>query len=126
MDVLNRAERLLPQLELHGGLELLEPGLEVVVLRLGQGHVRAITLVAVLLKVGQVVAQDLAETAELGGALVSHAEVKRAVGRHGVKPLQLVVVAQNLEDGTVGLPQELEPRGDELAVGAILVALGGD
>ena len=126
VDVLNRAERLLPQLELRGGLELLEPGLEVVVLRLGQGHVRAITLVAVLLKVGQVVAQDLAETAELGGALVSHAEVKRAVGRHGVEPLQLVVVAQNLEDGTVRLPQELEPRGDELAVGAILVALGRD
>ena len=126
MDVLNRAERLLPQLELRGRLELLKPCLEVVVLRLGQCHIGAIALVAILLKVGQVIAQDLTEAAELGGALVSHTEVECAVGRHGVEPLQLVVVAQDLEDSSVGLPQELEPRGDELAIGAILVALSRD
>jgi len=49
-----------------------------------------------------VVAQDLAQAAELRGALVRDAERERAVGGHGVQRLQLVVVAKNLQDRAVG------------------------
>mmetsp|Transcript_5961 Transcript_5961/g.15182 ORF Transcript_5961/g.15182 Transcript_5961/m.15182 type:complete len:437 (-) Transcript_5961:36-1346(-) len=125
VDVFDGAERLLPQLKVSRSLELLEPCLQVVLLGLGQRHVRAVALVAVLLQVGQVVAEDLAQAAELGRALVGDAELERAVGRHRVERLQLVVVAQDLKDGAVRLPQKLEPRGDQLAVSAVLVALGG-
>lgn len=41
-----------------------------------------------LVEVGQVVAQNVAEAAELGAALVGEAELERARGRHGVQRLQ--------------------------------------
>ena len=126
VDVLDGAERLLPQLKLRRGLQLLKSGLEVVLLGLGERQIGPVALVAVLHQVRQVVAQNLAQTAELGGALVGDAEGKRAVSRHGVQRLELVVVTQNFEDRAVRFPKELEPGRHSLAVRAILFALHRD
>ena len=126
MDVLNGAERLLPQFKLCRSLELFKPSLEVVLLGLGEGQIGPVALVAVLHQVRQVVAKNLTQAAELGGALVGDAEGKRAVRRHGVQGLQLVVVAQNFENSAVRLPEELEPGRHGFAVRAILFALRRD
>lgn len=64
------------------------------------------------------VAQQLAETAHLGGALVLDAERKGLLRRLGVERLELDLRAQNLEDGAVCFPHELEPRRHGLALGA--------
>ena len=126
VDVLDGAERLLPQFKLRRGLQLLESSLEVVLLGLGERQIGPVALVAVLHQVRQVVAQNLAQAAELGSALVGDAEGKRAVCRHGVQRLELVVVTQNLEDRAVRFPKELEPGRHSLAVRAILFALHRD
>eukprot|EP00976_Prorocentrum_cordatum_P044885 907468-Prorocentrum_minimum.AAC.2 len=82
VDVLNGSECLLPELKLGGNLKLLKAGL-----------------------------QDLAQAAELSHTLVLLAELKCAVGSHSVERLQLRVVAQDLQNGAVRLPQEPVKRG---------------
>ena len=126
MNVFDRAERLLPQLEVGRRLELLESGFKIKILRLRQSHIRAVALVAILHEVGQVVAKNLAQTTELRRALVRDAELKRAVRCHCVQCFEFVVVAQDLEYRAVRLPQKLEPRRDELAVRTIFVVLDRD
>ena len=71
-------------------------------------------------EVGQVIAQDVAEAAELCGALVGEAELEGMCGRHGIQRLQAAVVAQNVEHAAVCLPQELEPGSNLLPVCAVL------
>lgn len=66
------------------------------------------------------VAQDVAEAAELCGALVCEAELECMRGRHGVERLQAAVVAQDVEHAAVRLPQELEPGCDLFPVSPVL------
>ena len=73
-----------------------------------------------LVEVGQVVAQDVAEAAEFGGALVGEAELECARGRHGVQRLKPRVVPQDVQHTAVRFPQELEPRRHLLPVRAVL------
>ncbi len=75
-----------------------------------------------LVEVGEVVAQDIAEAAELGGALVGEAELECARGSHRVQRLQPRVVAEDIQHAAVRLPQELEPRRHLLPVRAVLHA----
>ncbi len=75
-----------------------------------------------LVEVGQVVAQDVAEAAELCSALVGEAELECARGCHGVQRLQSRVVSQDVQHTTVCLPQELEPGRHLLPVCAVLCA----
>lgn len=63
-----------------------------------------------LVQAVEVVPEDVAETAELCRALVVEAELECLGCSHGVQTLQLDIAAQNIQDGTVSLPQELEPR----------------
>mmetsp|Transcript_22922 Transcript_22922/g.74677 ORF Transcript_22922/g.74677 Transcript_22922/m.74677 type:complete len:539 (-) Transcript_22922:425-2041(-) len=120
VNVLHRSKRLLPELQLRRRLELLETRLHVELLRLRKHQVGAVALVAVLVEVAQVVAQDFAQPPELGGALVRRTELKRASRRHRVQSLELRVVAQNLEHRAVRLPEKLEPRRHQLSVRAVL------
>ena len=60
--------------------------------------------VAVLLHVGEVLPQNVAQAPELGVALVGEAEAERARRGHGVQRLELGVGAQDLEHAAVGLP----------------------
>ncbi|WOO78589.1 uncharacterized protein LOC62_02G002135 [Vanrija pseudolonga] len=65
VDVLDRAESLLPELELDGSLELKEASVEVTREGLGVGEVDGVLLVAILGGVGKVLAETLlAKTAE--------------------------------------------------------------
>ena len=66
------------------------------------------------------VAQDVTEAAELGGALVGEAELECARGRHGIQRLQPRIVAQDVQHAAVRLPQELEPGRHLLPVCAVL------
>lgn len=80
--------------------------------------------VGALVEIGQVVSEDVAETPELGCALVGEAEAKGARRRHRVQRLQPAVVAQDVQRRAVRFPQELEPGRDQLPVCAVLQRRG--
>mmetsp|Transcript_33886 Transcript_33886/g.95997 ORF Transcript_33886/g.95997 Transcript_33886/m.95997 type:complete len:275 (+) Transcript_33886:2389-3213(+) len=126
VNVLHTAKGLLPHLQLAGHLQLLEAGLQVELKALRLGQVGAVALLAVLAEVGEVVSQDVAEAAKLGGALVLQAKLEGALRSHGVEGLQLGVVAQDVQHVAVCLPQELEPRSHQLALRAVLALVSAD
>jgi hypothetical protein len=72
------------------------------------------------------VSQQLAETAELGLAGILGAELEGLVGGRLVHQLQTGVVLEDVEDSAVSLPQELEPWGDNGAVGSVAGLLTRD
>mmetsp|Transcript_38933 Transcript_38933/g.90791 ORF Transcript_38933/g.90791 Transcript_38933/m.90791 type:complete len:265 (-) Transcript_38933:548-1342(-) len=96
----------LPEVQLRGRVELLdphvhfEPQAHVAPRRRGQVRVGGVL---------QVRLEEVLEAAELGLALVPHAEVKRLLGRVGVEVLELRVVLQHLQARPVRLPQEPQP-----------------
>lgn len=120
LDVLHASKRLLPELELACHAELLKARVEVKLQRLGQREVGAVALLAVLAQAGEMVAEDVAEALELGGALVLQAKGKGFGGCQGVEGLEAAVVAQDVEHVAVGFPQKLEPWRHQLAIRAIL------
>eukprot|EP00951_Prasinocladus_malaysianus_P025028 scaffold218093_cov25-Prasinocladus_malaysianus.AAC.1 len=71
-----------------------------------------------LVKVLQMVAQDVAEPAELSGALVLQAELEGPLSGHGVEGFQPRVVPQDVQGVAIGLPQEFKPWGHQLPLGA--------
>ena len=80
MNVLDGTEGLLPELELDGGVELGEAGVEMVLEGVGVGEVNGVLLVGVLGDIGKMEAQGFAETTELDLALVLEAELERLLG----------------------------------------------
>jgi hypothetical protein len=73
-----------------------------------------------------VVTEKLAETAELGLAGVLLAELEGLQSSRLVHDLEAGIVLEDLEDGAVGLPEELQPGGDNGAVGTVARLLTGD
>jgi hypothetical protein len=73
-----------------------------------------------------VVAEQLTETAELGLAGVLGAELEGLVGSRLVHELEAGIVLEDVQDRSVGLPQELEPWCDDGTVGAVAGLLSGD
>ena len=65
------------------------------------------------------IAEQLTETAELGLAGVFGAELEGLVGGRLVHELEAGVVLEDVQDRTVGLPQELEPWCYDGTVGAV-------
>ncbi|KAH3663745.1 hypothetical protein OGAPHI_005147 [Ogataea philodendri] len=94
VDVLNRAERLLPELQSNGNVQLVESGLEV---SLQSVRVREIDWVFYL---------------------VLKAECLR--NNSSIAHLELGVVSQNVQNSSVCLPQELQPWNNKLSVGTVL------
>ena len=80
VDVLDRAKRFLPQLELGGGFQLRKAGVETVLKDIGIGRVDRMKLVHALGHVYQVQGEVFAETAELDLALVLQAELEGFLG----------------------------------------------
>lgn len=74
VNILDGAESLLPELELHGGVKLGKAGIEMMLQCLGIGEVDRVGLVRVFGDVGEVKTEGFAETAELDFALVLQAE----------------------------------------------------
>jgi hypothetical protein len=126
MDILNTAESLLPELEFNGDVKLLETSLKMSLQSVGIAQVDGVHLSRVLGGGLDMVAEKLAETAELGLAGVLEAEVKGLGGGALVKDLEASVVSEDVENSSVGLPEELEPRGDDGSVGTISGLLAGD
>lgn len=79
LDVLDGAEGLLPELEIDGRVELLEPGLQVSGEDVGVREVDGIGLVGVLVDGSEVLSDDLAESSELGLSSVLNAELEGLV-----------------------------------------------
>ena len=98
VDVLHRPKRLLVHPELGRVPQLFEARGQVQVERLRIRDVGPVALVLEAVEVGQVEADQVAEPAELGAALVHHAEVVRAVCSGGVERLELRVVPQDVQD----------------------------
>jgi len=126
MDILNTAESLLPELELNSDVELLESRLQVTLESIGVIEVNSVHLSRILGSGLNMVAEKLAEAAELGLSGVLEAEVESLHGRALVKKLKASIVPEDVENGTVGLPKELQPRGNNGAIGAVPRLLTGD
>mmetsp|Transcript_43312 Transcript_43312/g.129890 ORF Transcript_43312/g.129890 Transcript_43312/m.129890 type:complete len:246 (-) Transcript_43312:166-903(-) len=121
LDVLHRSERLCPQLERTRCLELLEPRFNV---HLQAVHVALPAVAHAVELVPQVLAQDVAQAAELLRPLVRQAEAERAHGDRCIEDLELGVDAQDIERRAIRVPQEAEPRCHQLAVRAVLALVG--
>lgn len=126
VDVLNTAESLLPQLQLDGNIQLLKASLKVALQGIGLAQVDGVHLRRVLGSGLHMVTEELAESSELSLACIFEAEIESLGSSALVQDLETSVVAENIEDGTVGLPEELEPRGDDGAVGTVAGLLAGD
>ena len=70
MDIFHRTESLLPEFELHGGIELGKASVEIMLKRIGILEVDRMRLVRVLCNVGKVEAQSLAKTPKFDFALM--------------------------------------------------------
>lgn len=122
LDVLNGLESLLPELELDGSVKLgkADGELEVdVVLSL-------VVLRVHLHRVGLMSAEQLSQAAELVHTLIVEAELKGVLAGLLVEVLEAGVVAEDLEDGAIGLPEEAEPGSEDLALKARLRVLASD
>lgn len=73
-----------------------------------------------LVQVGKVIPQDVTQPPELSSTLVGQAKLEGSSCCHGIQGLQPGIVPQDVQDGTVGLPQELEPGCDMLSVNSVL------
>mmetsp|Transcript_16772 Transcript_16772/g.50028 ORF Transcript_16772/g.50028 Transcript_16772/m.50028 type:complete len:350 (-) Transcript_16772:595-1644(-) len=89
VDVLDSAVRLLPQLHLDGGRQLAEASLEVHLQRLWRRRLAVLPLRVHLSLRVDVVAEDLAQAAELDGALVGLAKLEGLCGGVAVELLEL-------------------------------------
>ena len=58
--------------------------------------------------------EQVAHPSELGRPLMLEAKLERILDNLGVERLELVVVAQNIEQVAIGVPQKLKPRGHRL------------
>ena len=76
MDVFDGTKRLLPELELDGGVELCKAGIEVVLENLWVGEVDGMGLMRIFCDVGEVETEGLAETTKLDLALVLETEAE--------------------------------------------------
>ena len=124
LDVLDGSERLLPELELDGRVELLEPGLEVSGEHVRVGEVDGVGLVGVLVDGGEVLSDDLAQSSELGLSGVLDAELERLVDDRLVDDLESGRVSEDLETDSEALPEE--PEGGEHNLSVRSVSLGVD
>lgn len=105
---------------------MIEPGLEVELLGLGLGNGDVGDLGGQLGDVVEVLAQLVAQLAELGLAVVLEAELEGHARDVVVEVLDVRVGAQQLQALAVRLPQELDPGGQDGAVGAVLGVLAGN
>ena len=80
MYVFHGTERLLPELELDGSVELGEAGIEMVLQSIGVGEVNGMGLVCVLGDIREVQAESLAKATELDLALMLQAELESLLG----------------------------------------------
>lgn len=124
MNVLDAAERLLPELELDSRLELRKACVKVARESINVGKVDGVRLVRVLLRIGEVLAELLAQPAELGLAVVDAAKLERLERDVLVDDLEARVALGDLETALVGLPAEAHPGGDEGALDALAVGRG--
>ena len=123
LDVLDRAEGLLPELELDRECELGEARLDVPGEDIGVAEVDRVALVGVLVDGREVLADHLAQPAELGLTLVVLAEGKGLLDNVLVDDLEPGAVAERLEADAEALPVEAEGREDNLPVGPALLGI---
>lgn len=64
--------------------------------------------------------QNVTQPSELSSALVGEAKLECSGCCHGIQSLQPGIVPEDVQDSTVGFPQELEPGCDMLTVNPIL------
>lgn len=126
VDILNRSESFLPQLELDGNVQLLETGVQMSLKSFGVVEVDGVHLCRVFGGILNMVAEKFAKTAEFGLSGVLLAEFESLKSGRLVHDLETGIVSENVENGTVGLPQELQPWGDDGAVGTVLCLFTGD
>jgi len=74
----------------------------------------------------EMVAEQLAQSAEFGLAGVAETELEGLESDGLVHNLESGVVLENVQNGAVGLPQELQPGSDNGAVGSVACLLTGD
>jgi len=73
-----------------------------------------------------VVSEKLAKSAELSLTGILLAKLECLHSGALIHDLESGIVSKNIENGTVGLPQKLEPWGDDCTIGTILGLLARD
>lgn len=63
--------------------------------------------------------QELTKSSELGLAGVFQAKLECLQGRALIHDLEACVVTKDVENSTIGLPQELQPGCDDSSVGSV-------
>ena len=116
MHVLDAAERLLPQLELDSHRQLREARVEVALKRVRVRKVDRVRMVGRARDALQVLTQHLAQTAELGLALVLQTKVQRLVCNLLVWRRRARGVLEDVKLGRLCRREEFEPRRDQRAV----------
>lgn len=66
------------------------------------------------------VAQNVTQTSKFSCPLVVQAELKRLGSCHRIQGFQPGIISQHVQNGSVGLPQKLEPRRHQLPISPIL------
>mmetsp|Transcript_1910 Transcript_1910/g.3631 ORF Transcript_1910/g.3631 Transcript_1910/m.3631 type:complete len:213 (-) Transcript_1910:348-986(-) len=129
MDVFHGAEAFVPLLQSRSHLQLVEADLQMNLdgLRspLPTYAVDAGRLRSESLDIGELQAEHITQAAELQRALVVQTEGEGLLARLVVHLLQLRVLVQQLQHGSVGIPQKLKPGHHHLSVSAILDTLDG-
>jgi hypothetical protein len=77
VDIFHRTERLLPEFELHGGVELREASVEIMLKRIGVLKIDRVGLMRVFCNVGEVEAQSLAKSSKFDLALMLETKLER-------------------------------------------------
>jgi len=126
VNIFNSFERLLPEFDLDAKVELRDSDVQMNRLRFrilernGDGGVLAFCAASDLI---QVASERVGQSTELVFSVVFDAERHRELGDILVQSLDWLVVSQQIEAVSVRVPEELDPRDENLDVRAILRAL---
>lgn len=119
MNVLDRPEGLLPQLEFDCDVELLEPCVQMTLKSVWFAEVDGVHLRLVLGCVLDMIPQKLTEPSELGLSDVLLAKGKCLHRRLLIHDFKSCIVLEYLQHRSVSLPEELQPRCDDSSIRAI-------
>jgi hypothetical protein len=104
VNVLDALERLLPQFELDGNVELHETSVEVALKSVRVTQIDGVNLLRILGSILQVISQKLTETTEFSLASILLTELEGLMCGSLVHDFQASVVLEDVENGAVCLP----------------------
>ena len=107
MDILDTAESLLPELELNSDIQLLKSSLQMTLECIWVAEIDGVHLCGVLGRSLNVVSEEFTKSSELSLSSVLLTELEGLSSSALIHDLETCIIAENVENGAVGLPKEL-------------------